>query len=91
MLHGKVIGIHMHARLGMDKCGSFAEFALQRSAVGFMLYEEEETQHFAYHLCIVRLCVQIHELLTMCFASDIWLLLTSLLGETEAELIRCIP
>lgn len=40
--HGKMIGIHMHARLSMDKCG---EFALQRSAVGFKAYEEE-TQHF---------------------------------------------
>lgn len=48
----------MHARLSMDKCGPFAEFALQRSTVGFMLYGEE-TQHFAY---LVRLCVQIHGL-----------------------------
>lgn len=28
----------MHARLSMDKCGPFAEFALQRSAVGFKVY-----------------------------------------------------
>ena len=55
--HGKVIGIHMHARLSMDKCG---EFALQRSAVGFKAYEEE-TQHFAYLVCTALICVQINE------------------------------
>lgn len=51
----------MHARLSMVKCGPFAEFALQRSAVGFKVYGEE-TQHFAYLVCIALICVQINGL-----------------------------